>query len=297
MIRFLFLFLLVIASCFGDSASATWNSGQSFTLSQEYNGGTLYGAGSGTVTFSYSYSLPPGAIFDSVSYAGGGLPQTVTDSRNSFSCYGGTSTDTDTVPGQVTFYAELTFIWMGQPAYCTVEFTPPSWVSVNYHMPNSAPTTIGISGIQAHLNIGVPVSLTATLRDVDGYSQISSAYLLIRDEVNWTNACALLLYPGSNTIQLLNPAGNDWGSAITMGSGSLDNGWCHVNGAGSSYGTSGSTDRTVTVSLYFKPPMLAYTSLNHYLYANDASTNSGWSSSYGTTALHSGPKIILTEVN
>jgi hypothetical protein len=162
---------------------------------------------------------------------------------------------------------------------------------------NTAPTTVGFSGVPAHQNYGVTFSLTATWIDNEGYGDLEHTRFLIRDGVNGSNACYLLLYPSSNTVYLMNPAADSWGSPITLGtSGWLDNGWCHINGSGSSFGTSGTTDRTATISLYFRPPMLAYGTLNYYLYAADnAGTNSGWQGSYATTALHSGPKLIISK--
>jgi hypothetical protein len=184
---------------------------------------------------------------------------------------------------------------MAQGIGCQVTWHPPESVTIYYHMPNTAPTTVGVSGVPAHLNYGVPVSLTATWRDPDGYGNISYTHLLIRNGVDGTNACYLYFIPGSNQVYLRDAASSTWGSPITMGSGSLDNGWCHVNGAGSSFGTSGSTDRTATVSVFFYPSMLAYGTLYHYLYVQDtANANSGWQGSYGSTALHSGPKLIVT---
>jgi hypothetical protein len=169
-------------------------------------------------------------------------------------------------------------------------------LTVHYNALVHVPVNVSVTGIPSDWNYGVLKTLVARWTDDNGASTMNSVLLLIGNTANTSNAyrCQVNFQPGWNRLYLSHPNGGGWIGYITVGSGSLDNGWCYLSGANTSFSISGNT-LTVSIAVSMYPSMLAHGPLNYYLSAQDTTGNSsGWSGSFGTTALRSGPKLIVT---
>jgi hypothetical protein len=109
--------------------------------------------------------------------------------------------------------------------------------------------------------------------DPKGYTGLSAVQVIVNNTLAWASGCALTYYPGTNSLFLLNDAGNAWAGPVTLTqSGTLQNSQCIVNAASSSVSGSGN-NLTVNVALSFQP---AFTGLkNIYMLAYDGPP-SGW---------------------
>jgi len=119
-------------------------------------------------------------------------------------------------------------------------------------------------------------TLTAVYSDTAGYPSLGSAYLLINAGLSGSNACWVTYQKASNTLNLMNDAGNGWLGPIVAGSGNtLQNSQCVVNGIGSSGAGSGNS-LALTVSLSFKPAFAGSKAV--FLTADGGGLTSGWQS-------------------
>ena len=174
------------------------------------------------------------------------------------------------------------------------------YLAVTYTPANTAPVTVSSSGLPANFNIGVEQTIVATVRDPDGYGNINYFHVLLTYGVDGTNACYFLIYPNSNSVFLLNDAGNSWGAGATFGAATtLSNGSCRLNAQTSSRSVLG-TDASATLKITFLPGVFnrgagrTNAATNSYLYVIDAaSANSGWQGPYQTSTARSGPKLIV----
>jgi hypothetical protein len=123
----------------------------------------------------------------------------------------------------------------------------------------------------------VNATLTAVYSDTGGYANLGYAHLLINAGLSASNACYVAYQRSSNSLILLNDAGNGWLGPITAGSGvTLQNSQCVLNGIGSAATGSGS-NLTLTVLLTLKPGFTG--SKTVFLYADGSGgLNSGWQS-------------------
>jgi len=85
----------------------------------------------------------------------------------------------------------------------------------------------------------------------DPNSDFSTTYMLINATLNWPGSCYTYYARGSNTLWLLNDAGNFWLGPVTPGSpGTLANSQCSLNAWDSATGVSGN-NLTVNTTLTF----------------------------------------------
>ena len=182
---------------------------------------------------------------------------------------------------------------------CTYTVSNP-YVVVTYTPKNAAPVTVSSSGLPADFNISTEQTIVATVRDADGYANISAFHVLLNYGVDGAYACYLLVYPNSNSVYLNDDGGGTWGGGATFGAAStLANSSCRVNAATSSRSVSG-TDATATFKITFLPgvfsrPSRPISAVNSYLYVTDnAGATAGWNGPYQTSTARSGPKLIVT---
>jgi hypothetical protein len=136
-----------------------------------------------------------------------------------------------------------------------------------------ATVTMGPVSVTPGSGSGSSQTFNFIYADPKGYSGLSSALVIINSSLSWASGCALLYYPASNTLYLMNDAGSAWTGPVTLGqSGTLQNSQCVVNAATSS--ASGSGDNlTVTLALSFQS---AFTGAkNIYMDAYDG-PDAGW---------------------
>jgi DNA-binding beta-propeller fold protein YncE len=156
----------------------------------------------------------------------------------------------------------------------------------------------GIAGPPAVVSLtpasgtGLTQTFTAVYSDPKGLSDLTNVRLLVNTAVNGANACYLFYYPANNSIYLENNADNGTVGPLTPGSSSsISNSQCTINGAGSSFSTSG-TNLTVNFSITFNS---AFEGLkNTYLYATGATAASGWIEKGAWAPVSAGPPAVVS---
>ena len=121
-------------------------------------------------------------------------------------------------------------------------------------------------------------SLTFAFSDPAGWQKLGVVNVLINNSLDGRAACYLAYSVQSNTLLLVNDAGNSGGpfagSMVVNGSGSISNGQCIVAGAGSSAVGNGNT-LTLMLNVSFSPTFSGNKVV--YMAARDTGTgNSGW---------------------
>ncbi len=85
---------------------------------------------------------------------------------------------------------------------------------------------------------GATQTFTATTADTAGTADVLYTWIGFSTGGSLVNSCTILIYPASNTMQMLNSAGSAWGPAVTLGSSAvLSNPVCSIP-ASSAYRTS-----------------------------------------------------------
>jgi large repetitive protein len=126
---------------------------------------------------------------------------------------------------------------------------------------------------------GIYDPVTFTITDTSGYANLGVTNVLIADFIDGRVACYLAYAQGSNTLYLVDDAGDGGGpfagSMVLNGTGSIENSQCRIDGAGSSFTGSGTTG-TLTLNVFFKEGFTG----NHAVYsaARDSAdgNNTGW---------------------
>jgi streptogramin lyase len=126
---------------------------------------------------------------------------------------------------------------------------------------------------------GIPQPFRLTFTDTLGYTNLGVVNLLINDFIDGRRACYLAYAVGSNTLYLVNDAGDAGGpfagQMVLNGTGSIENSQCRVIGAGSSAVGSALT-LDLTLNVFFKGGFAG----NRVLYAAGRDTlegnNTGW---------------------
>jgi hypothetical protein len=87
-----------------------------------------------------------------------------------------------------------------------------------------------------------------------GASDIATSWLIFSPNGGYANACGIWFKPPSNTVYLLNDAGTDWGTGVTIGSaGTKSNSQCSVNTAQTSRIVVGANTQNYTFTVTFMP--------------------------------------------
>jgi hypothetical protein len=120
---------------------------------------------------------------------------------------------------------------------------------------------------------GNTVTFTAQYSHPAGAASLVTVALLLNTSGSINFGCYVTYTVGTNLFTLANDDAATGGVSISPGAGSAQNSQCTLNGAGSSAGLAG-VNLTLTVSLTFLPNFAG--SKTVYLYAADASTNTGF---------------------
>jgi uncharacterized repeat protein (TIGR01451 family) len=126
-----------------------------------------------------------------------------------------------------------------------------------WQVPWTAAGTIGVAGANPARGAGAagaPQSLAFTLSDSQGTPDLGVVNVLINDFVDGRHACYLAFVVATNTLYLVDDAGNAGGpfagGMALNGTGGIQNSQCQVAGAGSSAAFNGN-NMTLTLRLTF----------------------------------------------
>jgi len=120
---------------------------------------------------------------------------------------------------------------------------------------------------------GNTVTFTAQYSHPAGAGSLVTVALLLNTTASLNFGCYITYSPATNLFALANDDASTGGASVTPGGGGAANDQCTLNGAGSSASLTG-TNLTLTVSLTFQPGFAGNKTV--YLYAADASTNTGF---------------------
>ena len=120
---------------------------------------------------------------------------------------------------------------------------------------------------------GNTVTFTAQYSHPAGAASLVTVALLINTTASLNFSCYVTYSPATNLFTLANDDASTGGLSVTPGGGSASNDQCTLNGAGSSAGIAG-VNLTLVVSLALQPGFAGNKTV--YLYAADASTNTGF---------------------
>ncbi len=142
---------------------------------------------------------------------------------------------------------------------------------------------------------GATQIFTFLASDSTGFANISSVQVLIGGALNSAGACYIYVVPSSNQMYLLNDAGSAWTGPGVLGTSTLQNSQCTINGTGSSTTGSGN-NLTVHLSLTFPSGFAGLK--NIYFSAQDkGGLSSNWQTLGSWTvpgAAHSAPSVSVT---
>ena len=223
-------------------------------------------------TFAGMGTSPNGTIAGYSWYFEGGTPNTATGANPPAVTYA--------TPG--TYVATLTVTdnqGQNDPSppsrTITVTPTPPSLVSVT---PNSG--------------TGITQTFSLVYSDPNGVSDLKNTRVLFNASVSAGSACYVTYSPATNQMFLYTDAGTSTSAAVTPGSSATtSNSQCTLNGAGSSFSTSGN-NLTLNVSLTFSSAFAG--TKNVYMYATgNLGTTVGWTQKgTWTRATSSAPTLV-----
>jgi Glycosyl hydrolase family 53 len=159
------------------------------------------------------------------------------------------------------------------------------WQPAGVWLVSGAPdSTTAVSGAAPNWGAGHTQTLTYTFADTKGWQDLGVVNILINSALNGSQACYLAYSRPLNTLYLVNDRGNGLLPGLSLsGSGTLSNGQCSVNAAGSSAAGSGNT-LTLALNVTFSASFSGYKIV--YLAARDGNdaNNTGWQSSACWTA-------------
>ena len=137
----------------------------------------------------------------------------------------------------------------------------------------SPPQVPAANSVSPASGSGNTVTFTAQYSHPAGAGSLTTVALLLNTTASLNFACYVTYSPGTNRFTLANDDASTGAGSIAPGGGSLQNSQCTLNGAGSSASLAG-TNLTLVVSLTFQPNFAGNKTV--YLYAADASTNTGF---------------------
>ncbi|MEI9811157.1 MAG: hypothetical protein WDO18_00125 [Acidobacteriota bacterium] len=124
--------------------------------------------------------------------------------------------------------------------------------------------------------------MTARFSHPAGAASLTSVAVLLSRTSSTDFACYIVYNPVTNVLTLADDVSTGPGATLTPGGGSVLNSQCRLNGAGSSRSISG-TSLTLTLSLVLDTGFPGNNTV--YLYASDASVNTGWVAKIGASAV------------
>jgi hypothetical protein len=201
-----------------------------------------------------------------------------------------------TVGNNLTVNAALTFkpaFTGNKTVYLDAEDTPGKLSSGfktlgSWTVPNFAPTAVSVTPSSG---TGSTQIFSFLFSDTGGANKITYVQALINGSLAWYHSCAVLYYQSTNRLYLVLDSGTGWQGPLTPGQvGTLQNGQCTLNGAGSSVSAVGN-NLTVNAALTFKPGFGGTKTV--YLDAEDTASHlsSGWQNR-GTWTVPSVPTAV-----
>jgi hypothetical protein len=137
---------------------------------------------------------------------------------------------------------------------------------------------LSVAGLNPARGTGWSQTFTFAFSDAKGYQDLGVVNILINDSLDGRRACYLAYSRPLGVLYLVNDTGTGLSSALVLGgSGSVNNGQCSVNSAGSSASGSGPT-LTLMVNIAFTATFNGNRVI--YMAARDSTdaNNSGWQS-------------------
>jgi hypothetical protein len=217
--------------------------------------------------------------------------------QNSQCTLNGGASSVSAVGNNLTVNAALTFkpaFTGNKTVYLDAEDTPGKLSSGfktlgSWTVPNFAPTAVSVTPSSG---TGSTQIFSFLFSDTGGANKITYVQALINGSLSWYHSCAVLYYQSTNRLYLVNDAGNGWQGPLTPGqAGTLQNGQCTLNGAGSSVSAVGN-NLTVNAALTFKPGFGGTKTV--YLDAEDTASHlsSGWQNRGTWTVPASAPTAV-----
>ena len=124
---------------------------------------------------------------------------------------------------------------------------------------------------------GANQAFTVNFSDSQGWTQLTTVEVLINSSLDGIGACYVAYVPGTNTLYLVDDAGDAGGpyagTMVLSGSGSIHNSQCTITGSGSSAVGNGST-LALTLNVTFSSSFTG--NKVTYLAWQDSTTNTGW---------------------
>jgi len=170
----------------------------------------------------------------------------------------------------------------------------PGFVALGTYNINSGGAPLALSAVPGS-GSGVAERFSFTVQDPAGASFINSAAILFASSFNLVNACYLIWDGTHNTISLTynNPANGQ--TPFTPGAqGTATNQQCTMNAANSTV-IMNATEVIITLDLTFNSAFFG--AKNIYLYAAEATTNSGWTTVGTWTVTGGAPTAISVSPN
>jgi len=222
-----------------------------------------------------------GGPFQSLSLPGGG---TVSNSQCSISGAASSATGSGnnlTLTLAISFSSNFAGSKVVYTAARNLSSNNSGWQALaTWTIPGAPTMGPGVGGVTpARTNSLGPTAYTFTFTDTNGWQDIAVANILVNSALDGRHGCYLAFVPSSGSggsLLLVDDAGDAGGpfSAMTLpGAGSVSNGQCSINGAGSSVSGSGNA-LTVTLSIEFQQSFSGNQVL--YLAARSNSLNSNW---------------------
>jgi hypothetical protein len=149
------------------------------------------------------------------------------------------------------------------------------WVQQGvWHVPGAAPGSPAVVSMTPARGGGGGYPFQFVYRDTDGFADLVSTTVLLNSYLDGGGACYLGYHVPSNTVLLLNDAGDAYLPPLVLGGvGTVENSQCRILGQGSGAVGSG-TDLTLTLVIELKSAFKGERVF--YLSAQDALSTSGW---------------------
>lgn len=153
------------------------------------------------------------------------------------------------------------------------------WVQMGvWHVPGAAATSPAVVSMAPARGGGEGYPFQFTFSDEDGYTDLLSTTILVNDYLDGAGACYLGYHVPSNTVFLLNDAGNGYLAPLVLGgTGTVANSQCIIRSQGSGAVGNGTT-LTLTLVIEFQRFFGFAGNRVFYLSAQDATATSGWQS-------------------
>jgi hypothetical protein len=151
-----------------------------------------------------------------------------------------------------------------------------------WSVPGPAPVGPAVGGVNPARSNTASQTYAFTFTDTNGYLDLGVLNVLINDALDGSHACYIAYSRSANVLYLLNDTGSALLPAITLGSGSVANSQCTINGSGSSAVGNGNT-LTLTLNITFGTGFVGDRVIYAAARSNGDVLNSGWQAAGSVT--------------